>query len=67
MGINQPAHFGPLVECCAAYGIGRTTAFELADKGLLETFKIGTRRYVLLDSLWSLPVKMQDSQQGRHL
>ena len=65
MQINQPAHFGPLVECCAAYGISRTISFELARKGLLETFSIGTRRYVLLDSLWTLPEKMRTLQGGQ--
>ena len=47
--------FGPMVEECRARGISRTVAFELARDGLLETFSIGRRRYVMLDSLDRLP------------
>lgn len=53
----EPA-FGPLVEECAKHGISRTVAFELAAVGQLDTFKIGARRYVLADSLRTLPVRM---------
>lgn len=51
---NSP-HFGPLVTCCAAHGISRSVAFELARKGQLETFRINSRRYVMLASLKALP------------
>jgi hypothetical protein len=47
--------FGPLVEECRARGIGRTVAFELAKDGLIETFHIGRRVFVMLDSLDALP------------
>lgn len=57
---DQPALFGPLVESCAAYGIPRSTAFELVAKGLLNTFLIGARRYVMYESLWDLPRKLAD-------
>lgn len=50
--------FGPMVQTCAAFGIGRTKAFELDSKGLIETFQIGTKRYVLIDSLRSLPLRL---------
>lgn len=50
--------FGPMVETCKAHGISRTVAFELARTGLLETFTIGTRRYVRLESLRTLPERM---------
>ena len=40
--------FGRLVPECKKRGIGRTAAFELAAKGILETFTIGTGRYVKL-------------------
>jgi hypothetical protein len=63
--LNHPAQFGPLVECCAAYGIPRSTAFELARKGLLDTFPIGTRRYVKLESLWSLPDRLASSSENQ--
>ena len=60
MGIstNDPA-YGPLVTSCADHGISRTVGFELARKGLLETFTIGTRRYVMLASLRDLPQRLQ--------
>lgn len=57
--------FGPLVDECNARGIGRTVAFELARDGWIETFNIGRRRYVKIDSLDSLPDRLaQDEQAG---
>lgn len=50
--------FRPLVEACIDHGISRTVAFELARKGLLKTFTIGTRRYVWLESLRTLPERL---------
>ena len=47
--------FGLLVAECRARGISRTRAFELARDGLIETFNIGRRRFVMLDSLDRLP------------
>jgi hypothetical protein len=55
--------FGPLVETCKAHGISRTVAFELAASGTLKTFRIGTRRYVHLDSLRSLPERLAANEQ----
>lgn len=51
--------FAPLVPACAAFGIGRTKAFELAQAGVIETFLIGTRRYVVLESLRTLPHRLE--------
>lgn len=42
----------------ARRGIGRTKAYELVNAGLLETFLIGTRRYIFLDSLDTLPSRL---------
>lgn len=56
----EPA-YGPLVETCLAHGISRTVAFELSDKKLLDTFKIGVRRYVYLESVRSLPQRLQEN------
>ena len=42
----------------AKRGIGRTKAYELVNAGLLETFLIGTRRYIFLDSLDTLPSRL---------
>jgi len=47
--------YGPLVEECRARGIGRTVAFELARNGTIETFHLGRRVFVMLDSLDALP------------
>lgn len=52
------AAFGPLVETCKAHGISRSVAFELARIGLLDTFTIGTRRYVRSESLRTLPERL---------
>ena len=59
METRQPA-YGPLVETCRDHGISRSVAYELARDGLLETFKIGARRYVMLASLHALPQKLQE-------
>ena len=63
MDTPTPA-YRPLVEACSDHGISRTVAFELARKGLLETFTIGARRYVRLDSLRSLPERLAQSAGG---
>lgn len=55
--LPEPSYL-PFVTACAAYGIGRTKAYELANAGLLETFLIGDRRYVFLDSLRTLPARL---------
>ncbi|MEY3359123.1 MAG: hypothetical protein RLZZ537_191 [Pseudomonadota bacterium] len=55
------ATFGPMVETCRAYGISRTVAFDLARKGLIEHFSIGSRRYVYIDSLNTLPDRLAKS------
>ena len=54
--------YRPLVTACAEHGISRSVAFELARTGKLETFCIGARRYVYLDSLRSLPERL--AQEG---
>lgn len=50
--------FGSLVEECRARGIGRTVAFQLARDGLVETFHLGRRVFVMLDSLDRLPERL---------
>ena len=57
MSHASPA-YGPLVEVCRAHGIGKTTAFELANKGLLKTFRLGVKRYVTLESVNELPSRI---------
>jgi hypothetical protein len=47
--------FAPLLEVASAHGIARTNAYTLVQRGLIETFKIGRVRYVVLESLRSLP------------
>lgn len=58
MGTQTEPAFGPLVEECEKHGISRSVAYELLASGQLETFKIGTRRYVLLESLKTLPIRL---------
>lgn len=64
MHANTPERiaFAPFVEECAEHGISRTAAYRLADKGLIETFTLGRRRYVVLESLRSLPDRMRELQ-----
>ena len=63
MSIAEPA-YRPLVEVCGEHGISRTVAFDLARKGLLQTFAIGARRYVYLDSLRTLPERLAANDGG---
>lgn len=57
--------FAPLVLACAQHGIGRTTAFQLARDGLLDTVKIGSRTFVMLASLESLPHRLVQEARPR--
>lgn len=56
--------YRPLVEACGEHGISRTVAFDLARKGLLDTFTIGARRYVRLESLRTLPDRLAANDGG---
>lgn len=47
--------FRPFVPACRKRGFGKTLAYRYASAGLLETFTIGKKRYVYLDSLLTLP------------
>jgi hypothetical protein len=50
--------YAPLVEACKAHGISRSVAFALCKEGLIETFRIGKRRYCYIDSLHTLPDRL---------
>jgi hypothetical protein len=50
--------YAPLVPACKAHGIGRSTAFELARNGDLRVHKIGSRTFVDLESLRTLPERL---------
>ena len=64
MMIQQQARdFGPFIPECMKRGIGKTVAYELLGEGLIETFKIGARRYVYLDSLLTLPDRLAGRQR----
>lgn len=56
----EQREFGPFIPECAKRGIGKTRAYELAAAGLLETFQLGSKRYIFIDSLLSLPSRLQD-------
>lgn len=57
---NARPTFKPLVAACAEFGISRTVAFDLARRGLLDTFCIGARRYVRMHSLETLPERLAE-------
>lgn len=61
---QQLREFGPFIPECVKRGIGKTRAYELADAGDLETFLIGSKRYVYIDSLLTLPQRMAQRQQA---
>lgn len=56
--------FLPLVSACQQHGIGKTVAFELVKAGMLDTFQIGKRRYVVLASLHSLPDRLAANKKA---
>lgn len=55
MSTESNATFGLLVKVCQQHGISRTTAYKLASKGVIQTFNIGKRKYVMLKSIQSIP------------
>jgi hypothetical protein len=55
---HSTADYGPLVDTCAAWGIRRNAAFELARRGLIDTFQIGRKRFVRIQSLRTLPDRL---------
>lgn len=64
MSTKAEPGYRPLVEACGEHGISRTVAFELARNGMLQTFTIGARRYVYLDSLRTLPDRLTANDCG---
>jgi hypothetical protein len=61
---KQERDYGPFIPECAKRGIGKTSAYELSNAGVLETFTIGTKRYVYLDSLLTLPHRLAERRQA---
>lgn len=55
---TEQRDYRPFIPECTKRGIGKTTAYELANDGLLETFLIGRKRFVYLDSLGTLPERL---------
>ena len=60
MEASKQRDFGPFIPECSKKGLGKTKAYELANAGLLETFQIGSKRYIYLDSLLTLPRRLQE-------
>ena len=52
--------FYPFIKACKAHGIGKSAAYKLLEEGALETFMIGPRRYVVLESLYALSQKIKN-------
>lgn len=50
--------FGPFVDECGNHGISRRAAYRLMAQGHLDTFLVGRRRYVLVESLRALPDRL---------
>ena len=54
---STPA-YRPFLEACREHGISKTVAYSLANAGLVETFKLGAKRYVIVESLRTLPERL---------
>jgi hypothetical protein len=55
---SELREYRPFVPACRKRGFGKTLAYRYAKEGLLETFTIGKKRYVYLDSLLTLPTRL---------
>ena len=60
MATTSDRDYRPFILECTKRGIGKTTAYELANNGDLETFLIGRKRFVYLDSLATLPQRLAE-------
>jgi len=58
---DEQRDFRPFIPECTKRGLGKTKSYELANAGWLETFQIGTRRFVYIDSLLSLPQRLKEA------
>ncbi len=54
--------FYPFIKACKAHGIGKTAAYKILEENLVETFMVGPRRYVVLESLYALPQKIKNNE-----
>lgn len=52
-------------DACALSSLGRTAIYGLIADGLLDTFKNGARRLIIVQSLKSLPDRLAAGEQGR--
>lgn len=59
MKTKELRDFAPFPAACIDRGIGKTVAYDLLNGGFLDTFKIGRRRYVYLDSLLTIAEKVE--------
>lgn len=67
MNTKDLRDFAPFPAACIDRGIGKTVAYDLLNDGLLDTFKVGRRRYVYLDSLLTIADKVDSyNQHPRH-
>lgn len=56
--------FRPFIPECTRRGIGKTVAYELANAGILETFTVGKKRFILLASLDTLPDRLAKREKA---
>lgn len=66
MSTNSLPLYAALVPECARWGIGKTKAFELCRNKTLESFKIGRKRYVMIESLAKLPGRLLELKDAGH-
>lgn len=59
---SEQRDYRPFIPECNKRGISKTVAYELVNDELLETFLIGRKRFVYLDSLATLPERLKARQ-----
>ncbi len=63
MKTKELRDFAPFPAACIDRNICKTVAYDLLNQGLLDTFKIGRRRYVYLDSLLTIAERVEAYNQ----
>src|SRR3546814_11014702 len=64
---NEQRDFRSFISECAKIGIGQNKPYELSDAGLLENFTIGSKRYVHLDNLLTMQLRIASQAEQQCL
>lgn len=63
--VSVKGDFRPFIPECERRGISKSVAYALRSAGLLETFAIGRTRYVMVESLDTLPQRLAAQEAAK--